>query len=50
LWGPPSASSVVCCIGPRTAEACAELGIAVDAVAEEQTIDALVAALVRATR
>jgi uroporphyrinogen III methyltransferase/synthase len=46
LWGPPPEGAVVCCIGPRTAEACAEARIRVDAVAAEQTIDALVAALI----
>src|SRR5439155_2760037 len=42
LWGHPAASAVVCCMGPRTAEACTQAGIRVDAVAAEQTIDGLV--------
>jgi uroporphyrinogen-III synthase len=37
----------VCCIGPRTADVCAESGVRVDAVAVRQTIDALVEALVQ---
>jgi len=47
LWGSPPAGSVVCVIGPRTAEAAEAAGVKVDAVAAEQTIDALVDALVR---
>jgi uroporphyrinogen III methyltransferase/synthase len=48
LWGVPPESALVCCIGPRTAEACADAGVHVDAVASEQTIDALVDALIAA--
>lgn len=48
LWGRPPQEAVVCCIGPRTAEAAADVGVRVDAVASEQTIDGLVAALVAA--
>jgi uroporphyrinogen III methyltransferase/synthase len=47
LWGSPS-DALVCCIGPVTADAAAEFGVRVDAVAEKQTIEGLVAALVRA--
>jgi uroporphyrinogen III methyltransferase/synthase len=47
LWGPPPEGAVVCCIGPRTADVCAESGVRVDAVAVRQTIDALVEALVQ---
>ena len=46
LWGKPDA--LVCCIGPLTAQACEDAGVRVDAVASEQTLDALVAALVKA--
>lgn len=45
LWGRPPADALVCCIGPRTAEAAAEAGVRVDAVADEATVDGLVAAL-----
>jgi uroporphyrinogen III methyltransferase/synthase len=50
LWGRPPEGCVVCCIGPRTAEAARELGIEVDAVADEQSIESLVNALVEAVR
>jgi len=46
LWGKPPAAVVV--MGPRTAEAAAELGVRVDAVAATQTLEGLVAALVAA--
>jgi len=46
LWGKPDA--LVCCIGPLTVQACEDAGVRVDAVASEQTLDALVAALVKA--
>jgi uroporphyrinogen III methyltransferase/synthase len=48
LWGPPPEACVVCCIGPRTAGAAAALGVRVDAVAAEQSVEGLVAALVAA--
>jgi uroporphyrinogen III methyltransferase/synthase len=47
LWGLPPDTATICCIGPRTAEACTTAGVRVDAVASEQTIDSLVDALVR---
>ncbi len=50
LWGEPPPGCVVCCIGPRTAEAATELGIRIDAVAEEQSVEGLVAALISAVR
>jgi uroporphyrinogen III methyltransferase/synthase len=46
LWGTPPDAAMVCCIGPRTAEAAAELGVRVDAVADTHTIEGLVATLV----
>jgi uroporphyrinogen III methyltransferase/synthase len=48
LWGLPPAHTVVCCIGPRTAEAAEARGVRVDAVAAEQSVEGLVAALVAA--
>jgi uroporphyrinogen III methyltransferase/synthase len=48
LWGLPPAGCVVCCMGPRTAAVAGELGVSVDAVAEEQTLEGLVAAAVAA--
>jgi uroporphyrinogen III methyltransferase/synthase len=48
LWGKPPAGCVVCCMGPRTAAVAAELDVGVDAIAEEQTLEGLVAALVAA--
>ncbi|MGH2758033.1 MAG: uroporphyrinogen-III C-methyltransferase [Actinomycetota bacterium] len=48
LWGPPPPGCVVCCMGPRTAAVAGELGVHVDAVAAEQTLEGLVAALVAA--
>ncbi len=48
LWGKPPPACVVCCMGPRTAAAAGELGVRVDAVADEQTLEGLVAALVAA--
>jgi uroporphyrinogen III methyltransferase/synthase len=50
LWGKPSDGTTICCIGPRTAEAAASLGLSVHAIAAEQSIDGLVAALVAAVR
>lgn len=50
LWGMPPEGAVVCCIGPRTAEAASELGMRVDAVAEAHTIEGLVATLVATVR
>jgi uroporphyrinogen III methyltransferase / synthase len=50
LWGPPPPDCIVCCIGPRTAEVAAELGVMVGAVAEEHTLDGLVSALIGAVR
>ena len=41
------ASSVLACIGPSTATTATELGLTVDVVAEEHTVEGLVAALVR---
>ena len=43
LWGKPSA--IVCAMGPRTAAAAEELGVHVDAVAAEQSLEGLVSAL-----
>ncbi len=48
LWGPPPEDCVVCCIGPRTADTAAALDVRVDAVAAEQSVEGLVAALVAA--
>jgi len=48
VWGPPPGECIVCCIGPQTAAAAAELGVRVDALAVESTIEGLVAALVAA--
>lgn len=48
LWGHPPADAIVCCIGPRTAQAAKDAGVRVDAVAAEQSIESLVAALVAA--
>lgn len=48
LWGKPSHASIVCCMGPRTASVAEELHVRVDAVAAEQTLEGLVAALVAA--
>ena len=48
LWGVPPAGCTVCCIGPRTAQAADDLGVPVDAVAVEQSVEGLVAALVSA--
>lgn len=42
------ASALVCCIGPRTAEVAASLGLAVAVVADRPTPDAIVAALTAA--
>ena len=50
LWGKPPDGCVVCCIGPRTAEAAHEAGVTVHATAKEQSIEGLVAALVEAVR
>ncbi len=46
LWGKPEA--VVCAMGPRTAAVAEELGVRVDAVAAEQSLEGLVTALVGA--
>ncbi len=48
LWGMPPADCIVCCIGPRTAQAADELGLDVGAVAVQQSVEGLVAALVSA--
>ena len=48
MWGMPPADAIVCCIGPQTAEVAAELGVRIDAVASEHTIEGLVHALVEA--
>jgi uroporphyrinogen-III synthase len=48
LWGKPPSGTLVCCMGPRTASVADELGVRVDAVAAEQTLEGLVAALVAA--
>lgn len=48
LWGQPPASTIVCCIGPRTEQAAREAGVHVDATADEHTIDGLVNALISA--
>lgn len=45
LWGAPPPTATVCCIGPVTAEAARSAGLRVDVVAEEHTVDGLVAAL-----
>jgi uroporphyrinogen III methyltransferase/synthase len=50
LWGKPPDGCVVCCIGPQTAEVSAELGVPVDAVAQEASVEGLVAALVARMR
>jgi uroporphyrinogen III methyltransferase/synthase len=50
LWGPPPAQCVVCCIGPRTAEAAESLGLRVDAIAGEQSVVGLVNALIATVR
>lgn len=47
--GPPSPGTLVCCIGPSTAAEARRVGLPVAAVATEQTMSALVAALVAAT-
>ena len=46
LWGKPA--SLVCAMGPRTTAVCEELGVRVDGVAADQTLDGLVAALTAA--
>jgi uroporphyrinogen III methyltransferase/synthase len=48
LWGMPPAACKVVAIGPRTAEAAQALGVVVDAIASEPSIDALVNAAVSA--
>jgi uroporphyrinogen-III synthase len=50
LWGSPPDGCTVCCIGPRTAEAAAELDVPVHAVAADQSVEGLVTALVAAVR
>ncbi|HVM41287.1 MAG TPA: uroporphyrinogen-III C-methyltransferase [Acidimicrobiia bacterium] len=45
LEGPPKPGPAVVCIGPVTADTARELGLEVTAVAEEHTIDGLVAAV-----
>ena len=52
LGGDPALinGSTVACIGPVTAETARGLGIEVDLMAEEQTIDGLVRTLVEAAR
>jgi uroporphyrinogen-III synthase len=50
LWGKPPAGCTVVCIGPRTAEAAEGLGVSVDAVAAEASIEELVNAAVEAVQ
>jgi uroporphyrinogen III methyltransferase/synthase len=50
LWGSPPVESIVCCIGPKTADAAREAGLRVDATADESSVEALVNALVSAVR
>jgi uroporphyrinogen III methyltransferase/synthase len=50
LWGTPSPPALVCCIGPSTAAAAGEEGIAVDVVSDEHTSEGLVHALIEAVR
>ncbi len=49
-WGTPPAGTVVCCIGPRTAQAALDAGIASAAESPESSIEALVNTLIEAVR
>jgi uroporphyrinogen III methyltransferase / synthase len=49
-WGTPPPGTVVCCIGPRTAEAAQRAGIASAAESPESSIEALVNTLIEAVR
>jgi uroporphyrinogen III methyltransferase / synthase len=46
MWGMPPAGAIVCCIGPRTAEAALQAGIESEAIATEQSVEGLVNALI----
>ena len=48
--GTPPAGTVVCCLGPRTAEYARRQGLAVDVVADDPTVEQLVLALVQHSR
>ena len=48
LWGMPPDGCTVCCIGPRTTQSAVALGVRVDVVAAEASVEGLVAALVSA--
>ncbi len=50
LLGPPPAGTLICCLGPRTAEYARRQGLAVDVVAEDPSVENLVLALVRHTQ
>jgi len=45
--GTPPAGTVICCLGPRTAEYARRQGLAADVVADDPTVEQLVIALVR---
>jgi uroporphyrinogen III methyltransferase/synthase len=49
-WGTPPPGTVVCCIGPRTAKAALDAGIASAAESAESSIEALVNTLIEAVR
>jgi uroporphyrinogen III methyltransferase/synthase len=49
-WGMPPPGTVVCCIGPRTAKAALDAGIASAAESPESSIEALVNTLIEAVR
>ena len=49
-WGAPPVGTVVCCIGPRTAKAALDAGIASAAESPESSIEALVNTLIEAVR
>ena len=49
-WGTPPVGAVVCCIGPKTAEAAQRAGIASAAESPESSIEALVNTLIEAVR
>jgi uroporphyrinogen III methyltransferase/synthase len=49
-WGTPPPGTVVCCIGPRTAKAALDAGIASAAESPESSIEALVNTLIEAVR
>jgi uroporphyrinogen III methyltransferase/synthase len=50
MWGTPPPGCIVCCIGPRTAEAATKLGVECEATASEQSIEGLVRALIEAVQ